>query len=44
MNWGPAVRLTPGVEVVTSYRREWLVKDVVAGLVLSTLLVPQGMA
>src|SRR5215475_12206436 len=26
------------------YRREWLVKDVVAGVVLSTLLVPQGMA
>ena len=27
-----------------SYRREWLAKDVVAGIVLSTLLVPQGMA
>src|SRR6201997_929968 len=26
------------------YRREWLGKDVVAGIVLSTLLVPQGMA
>ena len=26
------------------YRREWLAKDVVAGVVLSTLLVPQGMA
>src|SRR5215475_6822276 len=26
------------------YRREWLAKDVVAGIVLSTLLVPQGMA
>src|SRR4051812_41808710 len=26
------------------YRREWLPKDVVAGLVLTTLLVPQGMA
>src|SRR6516164_9554357 len=26
------------------YRREWLVKDIVAGIVLSTLLVPQGMA
>src|SRR6201994_2332993 len=26
------------------YRREWLTKDVVAGIVLSTLLVPQGMA
>jgi hypothetical protein len=28
----------------SSYRREWLSKDVVAGIVLSTLLVPQGMA
>jgi MFS superfamily sulfate permease-like transporter len=27
-----------------SYRREWLAKDVVAGIVLTTLLVPQGMA
>src|SRR5437899_752519 len=26
------------------FRREWLVKDVVAGIVLTTLLVPQGMA
>src|ERR1700742_4967066 len=26
------------------YRREWLAKDVIAGIVLSTLLVPQGMA
>src|ERR1700759_2031843 len=29
---------------LTSYRREWLAKDIVAGVVLSTLLVPQGMA
>src|SRR3954453_18251957 len=28
----------------SGYRREWLAKDVVAGVVLSTLLVPQGMA
>jgi high affinity sulfate transporter 1 len=27
-----------------SYRREWLTKDIVAGVVLTTLLVPQGMA
>ena len=37
-------RLVPGVRLVSSYRREWLVKDLVAGLVLTTLLVPQGMA
>ena len=34
----------PGFRAVSSYRREWLVKDVVAGVVLTTLLVPQGMA
>jgi high affinity sulfate transporter 1 len=34
----------PGFRAVGSYRREWLVKDVVAGVVLTTLLVPQGMA
>ena len=34
----------PGVGVLRSYPREWLPKDVVAGLVLSALLVPQGMA
>jgi high affinity sulfate transporter 1 len=27
-----------------SYRRQWLPKDIVAGVVLTTLLVPQGMA
>jgi MFS superfamily sulfate permease-like transporter len=34
----------PGLQAVRSYRREWLAKDVVAGIVLTTLLVPQGMA
>src|SRR6476646_5744007 len=34
----------PGWAVVSSYQRQWLAKDVVAGLVLSALLVPQGMA
>src|SRR6201987_2974848 len=29
---------------LSSYRREWLVRDIVAGVVLTTLLVPQGMA
>jgi high affinity sulfate transporter 1 len=29
---------------LSSYRREWLARDVVAGVVLTTLLVPQGMA
>src|SRR5580693_6188372 len=34
----------PGLQVISSYRRQWLLKDVVAGVVLTTLLVPQGMA
>src|SRR6476619_5305264 len=34
----------PGWAVVSSYQRQWLPRDVVAGLVLSALLIPQGMA
>ncbi|MFI0260758.1 SulP family inorganic anion transporter [Streptomyces sp. NPDC017056] len=34
----------PGLRTLAAYRRQWLVKDVVAGVVLTTLLVPQGMA
>ncbi len=34
----------PGVRALATYRRSWLRRDVVAGLVLATLLVPQGMA
>ncbi|NUS05449.1 MAG: SulP family inorganic anion transporter, partial [Nonomuraea sp.] len=34
----------PGLRTLLAYRREWLVKDAVAGIVLTTLLVPQGMA
>ncbi len=34
----------PGIQVISSYRRQWLAKDVIAGVVLTTLLVPQGMA
>lgn len=39
-----AAGAVPGIRVLSSYRREWLVKDLVAGIVLTTLLVPQGMA
>ncbi|MFE1307641.1 SulP family inorganic anion transporter [Streptomyces sp. NPDC058755] len=38
------LRAVPGVRAVSSYRREWLARDLVAGVVLTTLLVPQGMA
>jgi MFS superfamily sulfate permease-like transporter len=34
----------PGLGSLSSYRRSWLSKDLVAGLVLTALLVPQGMA
>src|SRR5215212_8130049 len=34
----------PGVRLVSSFRREWLPRDLVAGAVLTALLVPQGMA
>ncbi|MFH8467254.1 SulP family inorganic anion transporter [Streptomyces sp. NPDC017991] len=39
-----APSVPPGLRALLAYRREWLVKDVVAGVVLTTLLVPQGMA
>src|SRR6476620_5524368 len=37
-------RWMPGARALQNYRREWLRDDLVAGLVLTTLLVPQGMA
>ena len=37
-------RFVPGVRAASTYRRAWLPKDLVAGVVLTTLLVPQGMA
>ena len=41
---GTVFSCLPGLQTVRSYRREWLARDVVAGVVLTTLLVPQGMA
>ena len=37
-------RRVPGVAAFRSYHRAWLRSDVVAGLVLAAILVPQGMA
>ncbi len=34
----------PGVRVVRGYQRKWLRSDLIAGLVLAAILVPQGMA
>jgi high affinity sulfate transporter 1 len=38
------VSFAPGLTTLSSYRFKWLRSDVVAGLVLTALLVPQGMA
>ena len=37
-------RWVPGLRVARSYQRAWLRSDLVAGLVLAAILVPQGMA
>lgn len=34
----------PGIRVLRTYERSWLSRDLIAGVVLVTLLVPQGMA
>jgi high affinity sulfate transporter 1 len=41
---GRLLDYVPGVGAARAYERAWLGKDIVAGLVLSALLVPQGMA
>jgi high affinity sulfate transporter 1 len=40
----PIERWVPGITVARTYRREWMRSDIVAGLVLAAILVPQGMA
>jgi len=37
-------RHVPGLAAVKSYQRRWLRGDLVAGVVLAAILVPQGMA
>jgi high affinity sulfate transporter 1 len=44
MQMGELRSAAPGLGLLSSYRRSWLSKDLVAGLVLTALLVPQGMA
>src|SRR6478609_4909781 len=44
MSVGSVSRVIPGVAVLRSYRAGWLRSDVMAGLILTALLVPQGMA
>ena len=38
-----AGRWLPGVQALRTYQRSWLSRDVVAGIVLTALLVPAGM-
>lgn len=37
-------RWVPGLQVLREYRSEWLGPDIAAGLVLTTMLVPVGIA
>src|SRR4051812_30730385 len=37
-------RIVPGLAALHSYRRTWLRNDLVSGVVLAAILVPQGMA
>ena len=41
---GRLTRLVPGLEQVRTYQRRWFVHDVTAGVVLTGLLAPAGMA
>lgn len=41
---GKIEKWVPGLRTLRYYQRAWLPRDLVAGLVLCTLLVPQGMA
>ena len=40
---GPLQRWAPGLHTLLHYQRAWLLKDVLAGLVLTAVLVPVGM-
>ena len=37
-------RRLPGLQIVSEYRAAWFARDVMAGLVLTTMLVPVGIA
>jgi high affinity sulfate transporter 1 len=43
-NRGRLMRWVPGVEIVRRYESSWLRHDIVAGLVMTTMLVPVGIA
>ena len=37
-------RAAPGLDAAATYQKDWFGKDIISGVVLTTLLVPQGMA
>src|SRR5437763_10747675 len=41
---GTLTRFVPGLRALRTYQRAWLPRDLIAGVVLATLLVPQGIA
>ncbi|MFC0449470.1 SulP family inorganic anion transporter [Rhodococcus jostii] len=43
MTWTGSLAQLPGIATARAYRREWLRPDIVAGLVLTALLIPAGM-
>ncbi len=40
----PKLKHLPGFRMITGYQMRWLPRDLMAGLVLTAILVPQGMA
>ena len=38
------LRWLPGLQILRRYEASWLPQDIVAGLVLTTMLVPVGIA
>jgi high affinity sulfate transporter 1 len=41
---GGIARWVPGISMLRSYHRAWLRPDLIAGIILAAILVPQGMA
>lgn len=41
---GPVAKYLPGVDLARSYERRWLRRDLIAGLTVGAMLVPQAMA
>ena len=37
-------RMLPGLQILKEYQAAWFARDVMAGLVLTTMLVPVGIA